>query len=56
MPGITGNPETQSVSCVMAKTKIADKTSLRRSLCLVHGSDKTGISKEPGLMIKKLSY
>ena len=35
----------------MAKTKIADKTSLRGSLCQVHGADKTGISKEPGLMI-----
>ena len=40
-----------SVSCVMAKTKIAVKTSLRRSLCQVYGADKTGISKEPGLMI-----
>ena len=41
----------QSVSCVMAKMKIADKTSLRRSLCQVYGADKTGISKEPGLML-----
>ena len=40
----------QSISCVMAKTKIADKTSLR-SLCQVCRTDKTGISKEPGLMI-----
>ena len=31
--------------------KIADKTSLRRSLCQVYGADKTGISKELGLMI-----
>ena len=28
-----------SVSCVMAKTKIADKMSLRRSLCQVNGAD-----------------
>ena len=34
----------------MAKTKIANKTSLR-SLFQVYGVDKTGISKEPGLMI-----
>ena len=27
----------QSVSCVMAKMKIADKTSLSRSLCQVYG-------------------
>ena len=40
----------QSVSCVMANMKIADKTSLR-SLCQVYRADKTGISKEPGLMI-----
>ena len=41
----------QLVSCVIAKTKIADKTSLRRSLHQVYGADKTSISKEPGLMI-----
>ena len=41
----------QSVSCVMAKTKIADKTSLRRHFCQVYGADKTGISKEPAFMI-----
>ena len=41
----------QSVSCVMAKLKIAGKTSLRRSLCQVYGADKTSISKEWGLMI-----
>ena len=29
----------QSVSYVMAKTKIADKTSLRRSLCQVYGAE-----------------
>ena len=40
----------QSVSCVMAKMKIADKKYLRRSLCQVYGADKTGISKAPGLM------
>ena len=43
--------KSKSVSCVMAKMKIADKTSLRRSLCQVYRADKTGISKEPGLMI-----
>ena len=35
----------------MAKTKIADKTSLIRSLFQVYGADKTGISKEPRIMI-----
>ena len=44
----------QSVSCVMAKTKIAVKTSLGRSLCQVYGVDKTDISKKPGLMITNL--
>ena len=44
----------QSVSCVMDKTKIAGKTSLRRSLCQVYRADKTGSSKEPGLMITNL--
>ena len=41
----------QSVSCVMPKAKIADKTPLRRSLCQVYGADKTDIRKEPGLKI-----
>ena len=41
----------QSVSCALAKMKIADKTSLRKNLCQVYGADKTGIRKEPGLMI-----
>ena len=35
----------------MAKTKIADKISSRRSLCQVYRADKTGINKEPGLVI-----
>ena len=41
----------QSVTCVMAKTKINDKTSLRKTLCPVYGGDKTSISTEPGLII-----
>ena len=28
-----------------------DKTSLRKSLCQVYATDKTGISNEPGLML-----
>ena len=34
----------------MTKTKINDKTSLRKSLCQVYTGDKTGISTEPGLI------
>ena len=41
----------QSVTHVMAKTKINDKTSLRKSLRQVYATDKTGISNEPGLML-----
>ena len=41
----------QSVTHVMAKTKINDKTSLRKSLCQVYATDKTGISNEPGLIL-----
>ena len=41
----------QSITCVLAKTKINGKTSLRDSLCQVHGAEKTGVSNEPGIVV-----